>query len=106
MQISALRTALTNISHLTVGAKTGSQVSADLTAIETALTSLKGDATSLYSVEASQLTSDLSVIRQQAQALSSHPSKTMIRVTRTAVNELKTAAIAVTTGMRFDCPSS
>ncbi len=104
--MTALRTALMSVSNLTVSAKTGSQVSADLTEIETALTGLKGDADSLYSAEASQITADLGVIRDQARALSAHAPAAIIKVTRTAVNELKRAVNVVTTGMRLDCPSS
>ena len=101
-QISALRTALASVGNLTVGSKTGSQVSADLTKIETALTSLKNDPNSLYSAEVSEITADLSVLAEQARGLTAHPSATI----RTAVNELKRAVDVVTTGMRTDCPSS
>jgi prophage DNA circulation protein len=95
-----------SVGNLTVNARTGSQVSADLTKIETALTGLKGDADSLYSAEASQITADLSAISDQARALSADAPAALVKLTRTAINEVKRAVEVVTTGMRVDCPSS
>jgi hypothetical protein len=103
-QITALRTALTNVTHITVSPKTGSQVSADLTSIETALTALKRDAPSVFSAEASQVVENLSVLSKQAQLLSLRPTALNRRITKAAVRELQKTVSSVTTEMRLACP--
>ena len=105
-QITALGKALAKVSHITVNARTGSQISADLTAIETALTALKNDAPSLYTAEAGQIVGTMAVIGKQAPLLSSHPTTLNRKVIQRAINELKTAANSATTGMRLACPSA
>jgi hypothetical protein len=103
-QITALGSALANVSQLTVNAKTASQVSADLTAIENALVALKSDARSVYATEAGQIVDDLSAIGQEAQLLSQRPTATNRRVTKIAINEVKKAVSPVITEVRLACP--
>jgi hypothetical protein len=105
-EITALGTALANVNNITVNARTGSQVSADLTAIETALTALKNDSRSLYTAEAGQIVAGLTVIGKQAQLLALMPTARNLRVTRAAVDQLKNAVNSVTTEMRLACPQA
>lgn len=105
-QVTALRTALANLGNIIVNASTGSQVSADLTTIETALVALKGEISSAFSAEADQISADLTTIGKHARALASHPSPANLRATTTAVRELKTAAGPAITIMRTACPPS
>ena len=105
-QITALRTALTSISSITVGARTGSQVSADLKKIDTALAGLQGDAGSVYADQASQLATDLSAIAEEGPALAAHPSAAILKATRTAVATVKRTVAPVISVMRAACPPS
>jgi hypothetical protein len=105
-QITALRTALTSITSITVGARTGSQASADLKKINTALAGLAGDAGSVYADQASQLATDLSAIAEEGPALASHPSAAIMKATRTAVAAVKRTVAPVISVMRAACPPS
>jgi hypothetical protein len=104
-QVIALRTALTKLSTIRVNAKTGGQVSADLTNIENAATALKDKASSAFSAEASQVSAALTTIGKRAQALSSNPTPASLRATTTAIAELKTAVGPAITIMRAVCAS-
>jgi anti-sigma factor RsiW len=104
-QVIALRTALTKLSTIRVNAKTGSQVSADLTNTENAATALKDEASSAFSAEASQVSAALAMIGKHVRELSSHPTPANLRATTTAITELKTAVGPAITIMRTVCAS-
>jgi SepF-like predicted cell division protein (DUF552 family) len=102
-RITALRT---DVSHITVNVKTGTQVSADLTAIETALVALKSLAQTVYRAEARQIGADLTVIGREAEMLSLRPTAANVKHTKMALNDLKKLVNSVTTGIQRACPSS
>jgi hypothetical protein len=105
-QVTTLRAALTNLASIQVNANTGSQISTDLTEVETALTAMKGEISAALAAEAHQVSADLSTVGKQARALSSHPSSAKLRATTTAVSQLKTAVGPAIAMIRSACPSS
>jgi hypothetical protein len=107
-QVTALGAALANLGDISVTANTdtSSQVSADLTTIETTLVALKGEISSAFSGEADQVRADLTAISKHARTLAAHPSPANLRATTTAVRELKTAVGAAIATIRTVCPSS
>jgi hypothetical protein len=105
-QITALRAALTNLDSIRVNAKTGSQISADLTEVETALTAMKGGLSSAFAAETHQISADLTTVGKNAQALAAHPSPASLRATTTGVRQLKTVVGPAIAVMRNTCPSS
>lgn len=105
-QVTALRTALTQLINVRVDATNGSQISADLANVDNAFTPLKNETSSAFSAEASQISAALTTIGKHAEALSSHPSPANLRATTTAIRQLKAAAGPVIAIMRTDCPSS
>jgi hypothetical protein len=106
-QVTALRSALANLGHISVNASTdtGSQVSADLTSIEMALVALKGEISPAFSAVADQISADLTGIGKHARTLAAHPSPANLRATTTAVRELKTAVGSAIATIRTACPS-
>jgi hypothetical protein len=106
--VTALGTALANLADISVNANTdtSSQVSADLTTIETTLVALKGEIRSAFSAEADQVRADLTAISKHARVLAAHPSPANLRATTTAVRELKTAVGSAIATIRAACPSS
>lgn len=105
-QITSLRTSLANLSHVTVNAKPGSQVSADLTNAETAITAIKKETTPAVAHAASLLTAALSKISKDDRYLSRHPSPASLDATTTAVKDLKATVQPVIDLMETVCPSS
>jgi hypothetical protein len=105
-QLTALRGALANLGDISVTANTytSSQVSADLTTIETVLVALKGEIRSVFSAEADQVGADLTAIGKHTRALAAHPSPANLRATTTAVRELKTAVGSAIATIRAACP--
>jgi hypothetical protein len=102
--VTALRAAVTNIRNIHVNATIETQVSADLTKIGKALARLKGEASSRYPAQTSQLVDALKVLAEEAKLLLADPSAAIVKVTKTAVSELKTAATSVAARMRLACP--
>jgi hypothetical protein len=105
-QITSLRTSLANLSHAAVNAKSGSQVSADLTNVETALTAIKKATTPAVADAASLLTAALSKISKDVRDLSQHPSPASLNATTTAVKDLRATVQPIVDLMETICPSS
>jgi hypothetical protein len=105
-QITSLRTSLANLSHVTVNAKSGSQVSADLTNVEMTLTAIKNEASPAVAEAASELTAAISKISKDVRFLSLHPSPASLSAATTAVKDLKATVQPVIDLMETVCPSS
>jgi hypothetical protein len=105
-QVTALRAALTNLDSISLNANTGSQISADLTEVETALTAMKGEISSTFAAEARQISADLTTVGKHAQALAVHPSRANLEATTTGVRRVKTAVGPAIAAMRTACTSS
>ena len=104
-QITSLRTSLANLSRMTVNPKSGSQVSADLTNVETTLTAIKTETTPAVADAASQLTAALSKISKDVRYLFQHPSPASLNATTTAVKDLKATAQPIIDLMETVCPA-
>jgi hypothetical protein len=105
-QITSLRTSLANLSHAAVTAKSDSQVSADLTSLETTITAIKNQTTPVVAAAASQLTAALSKISKDVRYLVQHPSPASLNATTTAVKDLKATAQPIIDLMETVCASS
>jgi hypothetical protein len=74
VHINSLRTSLTSLTHIKVSPSSASQLTSDLTNIETQLAALKGMSLGAFSTEANQLTAAVNKIKKDAAQLSTNPT--------------------------------
>ena len=103
-QIKALRTSLTDLSQQKVGLTSAGRIAADLTKAEQQLTALKSQGTGAFSAQANQLSSGLTAIKKDAQALASSPTPTNLTKLTGAVNSFKSTAQPLIKEMQTVCP--
>lgn len=75
VHINSVRTSLTSLTHITVSAKSASQLAKDLANIDSQLSALKGQNLGSFSAQASELRAEMSKINKDAAELNTNPAK-------------------------------
>lgn len=104
-QISALRTALTNLSHLSVSPSSAGQIAINLASAEQELSALKGQAGGAFSAQANQLSASLDAIKAAAAAAVRDPSPGNLTKLADSVGSFKTTAEPIIKEMQTACPA-
>jgi hypothetical protein len=102
VHINSLRTSLTSLTHIKVGASSATQLSKDLANIQAQLTALKGQNLGGFSGQASQLTADVNKIKKDAAELTTNPTKAATSLSTDLVT-LKTKSGPMTAKMKTVC---
>jgi len=102
VHINALRTSLTNLTHIRVTATTASQLTTDLGNIQSHLTAIKGQNLGAFSHQADVLTAELNKIRADSAKLSSSPTTAATALTKDLAT-LKTKAGPMIVEMKKVC---
>ena len=102
----ALRTSLTNLTHISVGKGSADQIKSGIANVKTALTTFTTQAKSEYQAQTSALKSALGKLQTAASNLGSHPSISTVADTVTALSGVATAAGSLLTAVGTKCPSA
>jgi len=105
-QVTALRSTLTDISHLSVSPGSAPRLAADLARAEQLIGALKGQGGGQFSAQVTQLSNALNAIKADAAALAQSPTPTNIANLTKAVTTFKTTAQPLIKEMQTECPEA
>lgn len=105
-QLTSLRAALTNLAGLQINPASAAQLSADISAIERQMSSLKSLGGSAAATDSAQLTASLRKITLAAQAELGHPTQANLTALQSALAGLKDTARPMIRQLKSVCPSA
>ena len=103
---AALRAALDELRHISVGTGMVNQITADLNDVKTALTTFVNDAHSQYQARTSSLSSALSKLKTSVSDLAAHPGASTVSGAVTALGEVNTAGQDLLAAVNTSCLSA
>ncbi len=104
--VAPLRTSLENLTHLQLNAGSAGKIRTDLTNIQTQLAAVKGEGSSTFSSQISQLSAAVKKVKKAATGLSANPSATQVQAIITALGGLKDTSKATVSELNAMCPNS
>ena len=102
VHINALRTSLTDLTHIKVSATSASKLTTDLGSIQSHLMALKGQNLGSFSKSANELNAELAKIKKDSAALTSNPTKAATSLSKD-LTTLKTKAGPMIVEMKKVC---
>jgi uncharacterized phage infection (PIP) family protein YhgE len=103
---TALRASLDKLRHVSVGAGTVNEITADLSEVKTALTSLVNDAHGQWQAQTSALSSALAKLATAVSDLAAHPGASTVSGVVAALGDINTAAQNLLAAVNTSCPSA
>jgi hypothetical protein len=103
---AALRTSLDKLRHISVGAGTVSELTADLNQVKTALTTFVNDAHGQWQAQTSALSSALAKLRTSVSNLAAHPGVSAVSGVVAALGEVNTAGQNLLAAVNPSCLSA
>jgi len=103
---AALRASLNKLRHVTVGAGTVNQITADLQDVKTALTTFASNAHSQWQAQTSALSAALGKLGTAVSSLTASPGTSTVSGVVSALGEVNTAAQNLLAAVNTSCPSA
>jgi hypothetical protein len=103
---AALRASLDKLRHVTVGAGTVNQITADLQDVKTALTTFASNARSQWQAQTSALNAALGKLGTAVSSLTASPGTSTVSGVVSALGEVNTAAQNLLAAVNTSCPSA
>jgi hypothetical protein len=103
---AALRASLDMLRHVSVGAGTVSEITADLNQVKTALTTFVHDAHGQWQAQTSALSSALAKLRTSVSNLAAHPGASAVSGVVVALGDVNTAAQNLLAAVNPSCLSA
>ena len=103
---AALRASLNKLRHVTVGAGTVNQITADLQDVKTALTTFTSNARSQWQAQTSALNAALGKLGAAVSSLTASPGTSTVSGVVSALGEVNTAAQNLLAAVNTSCPSA
>ncbi len=102
---AALRASLDKLRHVTVGAGAVNEITADINAVKTALTTFVTDARGQWQAQTSALSAALDTLKTAASSLAASPGVSTVSGVVAALGHVNTAAQNLLAAVNTDCPS-
>ncbi len=103
---AALRASLDKLRHVSVGAGAVNEITADISAVKTALTTFVTDAHGQWQAQTSALSAALDSLKTAAGSLAASPGTSTVSGVVAALGQVNTAAQKLLAAVNTDCPSS
>jgi hypothetical protein len=103
---AALRASLDKLRHVTVGTGAVNEITADISAVKTALTTFVTDAHGQWQAQTSALSAALDTLKTAASSLAASPGVSTVSGVVAALGHVNTAAQNLLAAVNTDCPSS
>jgi hypothetical protein len=101
--VSSLRTSLTNLTHLSLSAKSAGQIKKDLANVETQIATLKTAAGGKFSGPANQIGAALDQVKKAARGIASPPTAAQVQLVVASLKNLKAASASAIATMNAAC---